>query len=246
MGSKREALPMKFSAPIFRLKRRAKLTAREAGLPLHLALDRIAREEGYRNWAQLASAGATADPAKRIFDQLHPGDMLLLGGRPGHGKTELGLDLAIEAARTEKRSFFFTLEENEASILTRARRLNTESENTLSHLVIDASDDICANYIIDRVEQTSGHAFVVVDYLQILDQKRSKPELAVQLDHLKKFAVSRPSTIVTLSQIDRAFELTSKRVPDLSDVRLPNPVDLALYTKACFVHDGEVTVQEMT
>jgi replicative DNA helicase len=245
MGSEREALPMKFSAPIFRLKRRAKLTAREAGLPLHLALDRVAREEGYRNWSQLASAGQNANPAKRIFEQLRPGDMLLLGGRPGHGKTELGLDLAIEAARVEKSSFFFTLEENEASILARARRLNVEDERTRSNLIIDTSDDICADHIVNRVDQASGETFVVVDYLQILDQKRSKPELALQLDQLKRFAISKPSILVTLSQIDRAFELTSKRVPDLSDVRLPNPVDLALYTKACFLHDGEVTVQEM-
>ena len=32
---------MRLSAPIFRLKRQAKLLAREAGIPLHQALDRV-------------------------------------------------------------------------------------------------------------------------------------------------------------------------------------------------------------
>lgn len=43
-----------------------------------------------------------------------------------------------------------------------------------------------------------------------------------------------------MSQIDRRFELTDKRVPDLSDVRLPNPIDLSLFDKTCFLHEGDV------
>ena len=38
---------MKLSAPIFRLKRQARLLSREAQIPLHQALDQVAREEGF-------------------------------------------------------------------------------------------------------------------------------------------------------------------------------------------------------
>jgi hypothetical protein len=50
---------------------------------------------------------------------------------------------------------------------------------------------------------------------------------------------------VTVSQIDRSFDIKSKPLPDLADVRRPNPVDLGLFTKTCFLHDGELKVQVM-
>ncbi|RMB04577.1 hypothetical protein [Eilatimonas milleporae] len=40
---------MKLSAPVFRLKRRARTLAREEKIPLHQALDRLARREGFRD-----------------------------------------------------------------------------------------------------------------------------------------------------------------------------------------------------
>lgn len=38
---------MKLSAPIYHLKRKAKRLSREAGIPLHDALDRVAATEGF-------------------------------------------------------------------------------------------------------------------------------------------------------------------------------------------------------
>src|SRR5690242_13657474 len=104
---------MKLSAPIFRLKRQARLLAREAKIPLHAALDRLARQEGYRSWSHLAAATPDQSPARAILGSLVAGDLLLLGARPGHGKTLLGLELAVAAARNGRRSFFFSLEDNE-------------------------------------------------------------------------------------------------------------------------------------
>ncbi len=36
-----------------------------------------------------------------------------------------------------------------------------------------------------------------------------------------------------------------KALPELKDVRLPNPIDLTLFTKACFLNDGEVRFQQV-
>jgi hypothetical protein len=44
---------MNLSAPIYELKRQAKLLRREAGIPLNQALTRIANQEGYVNWGLL-------------------------------------------------------------------------------------------------------------------------------------------------------------------------------------------------
>jgi hypothetical protein len=46
--------------------------------------------------------------------------------------------------------------------------------------------------------------------------------------------------MVFISQIDRKYDSTNRPIPTLEDIRLPNPLDLALFDKACFLHDGEL------
>jgi replicative DNA helicase len=237
---------MKLSAPIFRLKRQAKLLARETSTPLHQALDQIARREGHQSWSHLSGSKAERRPAKQILEQLFSGDLVLLGARPGHGKTLLGLDLAVEAVRAGRHGFFFSLEVNEAAVFDRLRALGADEKAIRDSLIVDTSDDICANYIANRVPEGYANSVVVIDYLQILDQKRSNPELAVQLKELGSLAHNMPCIVVTISQIDRSFELKSKHLPELSDVRLPNPINLALFTKTCFMHEGEVLLQALS
>ena len=81
---------------------------------------------------------------------------------------------------------------------------------------------------------------MVVDYLQLLDQKRENPELMVQVRALRSFARDRGLIFVFISQIDRAYDPLKKPCPGLEDVRLPNPLDLSLFTKTCFLNNGEV------
>jgi hypothetical protein len=47
--------------------------------------------------------------------------------------------------------------------------------------------------------------------------------------------------ILIISQIDRYYDPAKSSYPDLDDVRLPNPLDLTLFTRACFLNDGEIT-----
>ena len=88
---------MKLSFPIYKLKRRARLMARESSIPLHEALDQLAAAEGSRSWSHLV-ASATDKPADRLLNELSAGNLLLLAARPGQGKTLLALDLAMAAS----------------------------------------------------------------------------------------------------------------------------------------------------
>ena len=81
---------------------------------------------------------------------------------------------------------------------------------------------------------------MVIDYLQLLDQRRETPELMVQVLALKSFAKERGLILVFISQIERSYDPSAKPCPDLGDVRLPNPLDLKLFDKTCFLNDGEV------
>ena len=95
---------MRLSVPIYQLKRRAKLLARAEKVPLHEAQDRIARKEGFRAWSALSACMTANSPASALLPKLADGDMLLLGARPGQGKTLLGIQLLLDAARDGRRA----------------------------------------------------------------------------------------------------------------------------------------------
>jgi len=231
---------MKLSAPLYHLKRKAKLLSRAENIPLSEALDRIARQQGFGGWSLLAAKAAAAAPAEKLFARLAPGDLVLLGARPGHGKTLMSLELAVQAMKSGSRGVFFTLEYTEKDMLDRFRAIGIARENFAELFEFDSSDEISSDYIVTRLANASRGTLVVVDYLQLLDQKRGNPELMVQVRALKSFARDRGLIFVFISQIDRSYDPSQKPCPDLDDVRLPNPLDLSLFTKTCFLNEGEV------
>lgn len=234
---------MHLSAPVYRLKRKARLTARATGLPLHEALNRTAVEEGFQSWSHLVASRSNQSPAPRILASLEPGDMFLLAARPGHGKTALGIELAALARRSGRQSVFFTLDYTRQDVTSHLESQRGAGLESADDITIDTSDDICAQYITKRLE---NKALAVVDYLQLLDQKRTNPCLQDQVSALRHFAMTRDAIIVSISQVNRSFDASTKAFPDLSDVRLPNPVDLSLFNKACFLHDGRIRLDVAT
>ena len=236
---------MRLSAPIFRLKRQAKLLSRTQDIPLHQALNQIAISEGYNAWSHLAASAtptslSPCSLSEAILTELAEGDMLLLAARPGHGKTLAGLEIAATAHRKGRNGLFFTLDYHEQDVVRRLSQITDTANVATDKVVIDTSDEICADHIIRRLSRMSGPSVAVIDYLQLLDQRRCTPELDTQLAQLQRHVQTSGDIVVVISQIDRSFEASGKDLPDLNDVRLPNPVDLSRFTRTCFLHDGSV------
>jgi replicative DNA helicase len=237
---------MKLSSPIFKLKRRARLLSRKNGIPLNEALDQIARDEGFPRWSSLSARMAVELPRDSLLSRLTHGDMLLLAGRPGHGKTRMGLRLLLDAARADRAAILFTLELTQQQAHKHFQILQDDVAGDAEQPDVVTSPEISADYIIRYMSGMKPGAIAVIDYLQILDQQRSKPALCEQMFALSDFARRTGTIFGFLSQIDRSFDAQGKRLPDLEDIRLPNALDLGLFTKACFMHDRDFQLRAFT
>jgi replicative DNA helicase len=178
--------------------------------------------------------------ASALFTCLSPGDLMILGARPGHGKTQLSLGLTVEAMKSGRQGVFFTLEYNATDVLDLFHRIGEDPADYHNVFKLDTSNKINAEYIMAQLVAMPEGTVVVIDYLQILDQKRENPELMVQVRALKSFASERGIIMVFLSQIDRSYAPLAGSFPSLNDVHLPNPLDLTLFNKTCFLNGGEL------
>jgi len=233
---------MRLSTPIYRLKRRAKLLARDEKIPLHEAQDRIAREQGFTAWSALSSSMRANPLALALLPRLEDGDMLLLGARPGQGKTLLGLRLLLDAAREGRRAVLFTLEYTDREARERFRILGADLESMPE---IVTSNEISADFIVRYLIGSPRGTVAVIDYLQILDQQRSKPALSEQMQLLQEFAHRSGAILGFISQIDRSFDPESNPLPGIEDIRLPNPIPAGVFSKACLLHAGEARLQRV-
>ncbi len=169
--------------------------------------------------------------------------MVLVGARPGQGKTLLGLSLTVEAMKSGRRSVFFTLEYTERDVLERLRATGVEPASFDGLFEFDNADMISAGHIVEALKAAPHGTLAAIDYLQLLDQKRENPDLMTQVRILRSFARERGLILVFISQIDRSYDPATKPCPDLGDVRLPNPLDLSLFDTACFLNGGEFRFQ---
>lgn len=233
---------MKLSAPIHVLKSKAKSLKKSKSITMTEALNEIAKAEGYSSWSLLQSKAKDMFPKTRedILEYLNPGDLMLIGSRPGLGKTTFTLQILLQAVKEKRHCFFFSLEYNHRDVASKVADLDETIGQRNPFLTFDFSDEISSQYIIKQTkDDVLEGSIIAVDYLQLLDQQRSKPELQKQVEELKEYAKEKGCIIIFISQVDRTFEEKGKDRPGLEDVRLPNPLDLGFFNKTMFLHNGK-------
>ncbi len=233
---------MKLSAPIFVLKQQAKALSRSNKVPLHQALKQIANKEGFDSWSLLSRRTRTDNSVTTLLTQLRLGDLVLVGSRPGQGKTLLGIKAAIQTMRQGHDAALFTLYCTRSEVANLIESIGEDLHEFRDRFIIDDSDHICAAYVSEKLTSAPSSTFVVIDFLQLLDQHETAPDLMSQVQRLKDLARQRGFIILCLSQISRSFDSSAGLCPGVSDVRLPSPLDLSLFDKKCFLNKGKMRI----
>ena len=179
----------------------------------------------------------------------HPGDLIVIAGRPSMGKTALALNIARNAAIDHKIGIgFFSLEMANNQL---AMRLLCTEAKVDSHLVRTGNlprnqwvnlstnvgtlaeapiylDDTPGISVLElrakarRLKAEKDVGLIVVDYLQLMQGPASESrqqEISNISRSLKGLAKELNLPVIALSQLSRAVENRSDRRPLLSDLR---------------------------
>jgi replicative DNA helicase len=171
-------------------------------------------------------------------------DLIILGARPGTGKTAFALNLVTNLIREKTPCAIFSLEMSSKQLVDRlisnvtnieAWRLKTAKLDENSWLELNGHnwnyplliDDTASLNIIDfksrarRFVKEFGVKFIVVDYLQLMttyETGNREQQLGAISRGLKATAKELNIPIIALAQLSRDVE-KSNRLPVLSDLR---------------------------
>jgi replicative DNA helicase len=221
--------------------------------------------------AELGLAGLATGYADldALLGGLLPGQLIILGGRPGQGKTALALSMAyrlisagfavdylsLEMSREEligrligyhcgigsDRQFSGTLSDSERTNMLRAAGVIAELP-----LRIDDSEGGALTALVRSVRQACIERMpdlVIVDYLQLIgadSRERNRTQVVDAISRgLKALARELRRPILALAALSRAVEGRVSKIPTLADLRESGSIE-ADADKVLFVYRAEV------
>ena len=177
---------------------------------------------------------------------MQPGNLILIGARPGVGKTAFALNIAINVASKDKTVAFFQLEMSKEEIVSRLLSSESFVDNyklragTLSEedwtKITEAGSRIseCDIYIDDtpsmtvtamkaKLRKMKKLDLVIIDHLQLMQTDRGignrVQEVSEISKNLKILAKELGVPVITCSQLSRGPESRDDKRPMLSDLR---------------------------
>jgi replicative DNA helicase len=177
------------------------------------------------------------------------GDLVIVGARPGVGKTSFCLNLATSIAKKSGKSVcIFSLEMSNEQLVSRiiasealvdSKKLRTgkleprdwdniaNAASTLSetNIYIDDTTNIAITAMKAKLRRIKNLGLVVVDYLQLMESEKGRKdgsrvnEIGEISRGLKIMAKELNVPVITCSQLSRGTEKEKERKPMLSDLR---------------------------
>ncbi|MEA4831319.1 Replicative DNA helicase [bioreactor metagenome] len=174
------------------------------------------------------------------------GDLVVVGARPGMGKTSFAMNIATSAAKHGKVAAVFSLEMSKIQLVSRmlsseARidsynlrtgELNADEFARLAaastmlsgaEIYIDDTSDITVSQMKAKLRRLKNLSFVVIDYLQLMSSDKRIDNRTLEIGdisrNLKIMAKEFGVPVMLLSQLSRNPEGRPDKKPQLSDMR---------------------------
>ena len=185
----------------------------------------------------------------RVLVGMGAGDLVIVGARPGMGKTAFAMNIAVSAAkRTKKKVCVFSLEMSTEQLVSRmisaealvdsyhmrSGELSEDEWEKIAHaaailgetkILIDDTSGVSVAHMISKLRREADElGLIVIDYLQLMesDRKRNEnkaTEVAEISRGLKLMAKKFNVPVVCCAQLNRGTEGRGEKRPQLSDLR---------------------------
>ncbi len=200
------------------------------------------------------------------------GDMVLVGARPGVGKTSFTMNIATKASKViGKTVCVFSLEMSAEQLVMRmisseARVNNTVfrsgklqpddwqqvayAVNSLSEcdVLIDDTPGMSVTMMKSRLRRVKNLGLVVIDYLQLMQEETRTDNRAQAVGEIsrgiKLMAKEFGVPVLTCAQLNRAVESRKEGVPQLSDLRDSGSIEQDA-DSVMFLHKNENEPQKV-
>lgn len=173
------------------------------------------------------------------------GELIIIGARPGTGKSAIGFQIATYVAKYGK-AHIFSLEMDHESVAARQMSVAMnrpldfiqsgyaseddleEARNELKKLncIVDDRTGMNVNQICDAARMQNKKCktdLIVIDYIQIINTDNSDYSRAIALGkvsgELKNLAKELRVPVIALSQLNRQSEFREDGTPQLSDLK---------------------------
>lgn len=201
---------------------------------------------------QISSKGVsvrTGFGIDRFTNGFSQGDLVVVAGRPGMGKTTLAINIAVNCVKLGTPALFFSIEMTAEALLRKVisnvcnidgtllknDRLNAEQWDKVNAFIgklyksdlfiIDDPRIGVGNIktILKKMIAVNGVKIVFIDYLQLMmsesNEANRNAEIGAITAGLKRLAKEFKIPIVLMSQLSRAVEMRPDKRPVLSDLR---------------------------
>ena len=157
-------------------------------VPLATALERYLQGDSGESSAEIGQLRYTGfNEIDRVLGGLRNSDLMIVGARPGMGKSSLALNVCVNLARDGATCAIFSLEMSLEQVA--ARILGSEAEIPVNRLTQGLFSEAGEDRMVDAVGSLSGLPIYVDDTaLQTVTQMRSKAQ-RLQMEHGLDFLV---------------------------------------------------------
>lgn len=183
---------------------------------------------------------------------LRDGQSIVIGGRPGAGKSVLMVQIGANVAEQGSGVLFVSLEMMKEELIDRLNRtIDFDSLHQLPLYFIDSTSDLGTIQSLVRVAcRRYKIGLIVIDYLQLMEVPSGKHDsrerqIATISRRLKRMALDLQKPVIVGSQLNR--EATKKGKPTLADLResgsIEQDADIVLLLSAS--DDGPETLLQV-
>ena len=183
----------------------------------------------------------------RVLAGMGDSDLIILGARPGMGKTSFALNIATNVAISQKKAVcVFSLEMSAEQLVSRllaseamvssyalrTGQLTPEDWKKIAdasvklsatNLLIDDTSGVTVTSMKAKLRRVENLGFVVIDYLGLMESERHSDNRAVEVGMisrgLKLMAKELRVPILCCAQLSRGTEGRTDKRPQLSDLR---------------------------